>query len=357
MIVKNESKIIEKCLASVKPLINHWVIVDTGSTDKTQEVIKNFMKDIPGELHERAWVNFAHNRNEALELARSKADYCLFIDADDILILPEFFQMPPLVEDLYAIQIHMSTDPSKSNLVSTRGFLMKTSLDTKWTGILHEVLDTEKQYLLLDGPFLLTDSASGHRSQDPDKYLKDAQTLIQALKDEPDNVRYQLFLGISYKLANQLELALEAFTKCAGMKGCGGDELYLSFFEMGNIQETLGQSPSIFLKNYEKAFQHYSNRAEPLFFLGNYYVGVQNYEKAYDHFKQASHLPIPPNHSLVIQKIYSWAALHNLSICSERLGKIEETKQYLEQLLISSDLPLEQRRETQERLSILKQAS
>ena len=72
MIVKDESKVITRGLATVKPLISYWVIVDTGSTDGTQEIIKKFMEDIPGELHERPWKNFEHNRNQALELAKGK---------------------------------------------------------------------------------------------------------------------------------------------------------------------------------------------------------------------------------------------------------------------------------------------
>src|SRR3972149_8399584 len=77
MIVKNESKVIERCLKSVKPLIDYWVIVDTGSTDKTRQIISKFMSAIPGELHERPWVDFAHNRNEALHLAKGRGDYIL----------------------------------------------------------------------------------------------------------------------------------------------------------------------------------------------------------------------------------------------------------------------------------------
>jgi hypothetical protein len=41
----------------------------TGSADGTQK----FMKAVPGELHELSWVNFAHNRNQALSLAKEKA--------------------------------------------------------------------------------------------------------------------------------------------------------------------------------------------------------------------------------------------------------------------------------------------
>lgn len=89
MIVKNESKVIVRCLGSVKPYIDSWIIVDTGSTDGTQDIIRNFYEDVPGSVEERPWVDFAHNRNEALVLAKLKfpeADYILTIDADEVLL-------------------------------------------------------------------------------------------------------------------------------------------------------------------------------------------------------------------------------------------------------------------------------
>ena len=79
---------------SVTPLIDSWVIVDTGSTDGTQKIIREYLKDIPGNLYERPWVNFSHNRNEALELAKGKADYILFMDADDKLSFQSPVQTP-----------------------------------------------------------------------------------------------------------------------------------------------------------------------------------------------------------------------------------------------------------------------
>ena len=46
MIVKNEAHCIIRCLESIKPYINYWVICDTGSTDGTQNVIKEYLKEI-----------------------------------------------------------------------------------------------------------------------------------------------------------------------------------------------------------------------------------------------------------------------------------------------------------------------
>ena len=85
MIVRNEAHIVHEVLDAVGPYISSWVIVDTGSEDGTQDVIRGHMASlgIPGELYERPWRNFGHNRSEALKLAQGHADYIWVIDADD----------------------------------------------------------------------------------------------------------------------------------------------------------------------------------------------------------------------------------------------------------------------------------
>jgi glycosyltransferase involved in cell wall biosynthesis len=68
MIVRDEALVIDRCLSSVAPFIDYWVIVDTGSTDNTPVLVEKTLAGIPGELHHRPWKNFGHNRTEALEL-------------------------------------------------------------------------------------------------------------------------------------------------------------------------------------------------------------------------------------------------------------------------------------------------
>ena len=105
MIVKDEAHVIARCLASVRPLIDSWLIVDTGSSDGTQEVVREALRDLPGQLVERPWRDFGHNRSEALELARGMADYLFFIDADDVLEFAPGFVRPALAADAYEIEI------------------------------------------------------------------------------------------------------------------------------------------------------------------------------------------------------------------------------------------------------------
>ena len=103
MIVKNESRVIRRCLDSVRPFIHRWIIVDTGSTDGTQDIIKKHLSGLPGELFERPWKNFGHNRSEGLALARGKADFILIMDADEVLEVPQGFVLPELTDEQYML--------------------------------------------------------------------------------------------------------------------------------------------------------------------------------------------------------------------------------------------------------------
>ena len=218
MIVKNESPVIERCLGSLKHLIDYWVIVDTGSNDGTQEIIKSFLKDIPGELHERPWIDFAHNRNEALELANGKGDYLLFIDADDRLVFLENFTLPELEADLYSIpQREAYQNTYREHLVF---FLMKNQGEFKWAGKIHEYLraasSRPKDFRILQNVFneYIND---GNRSKDKNKSLKDILILKKTIEENPDSPREIFYLARTYYSIEDFDEALKYFKVRAEM--------------------------------------------------------------------------------------------------------------------------------------------
>jgi len=78
-IVKNEEEILKTMLDNVKPLVDEYVICDTGSTDKTKEIISEY-----GEVYERPFTNFVDSKNYVLDLVKEKdIDYILWMDADE----------------------------------------------------------------------------------------------------------------------------------------------------------------------------------------------------------------------------------------------------------------------------------
>jgi len=141
MIVKNESHVIKRLLNSVAPAIDYWAIVDTGSTDGTQQIIKDFFeeKGIPGELIEIEWKDFATSRNVALQAVESKVDYGFWIDADEELILePNFNKQAMLVQNVDCI----SVKTVYGRVDYTRKNIWKTGKDFSWNGPFHVLLSS-----------------------------------------------------------------------------------------------------------------------------------------------------------------------------------------------------------------------
>lgn len=329
MIVKNESHVIERALGSVKKLIDYWVIVDTGSTDGTQEMIKAFLRDVPGELHERPWVNFAHNRNEALQLAKGKGDYLLFIDADEEMQFDKSFKLPVLDKDLYLGTVRFGA------LEGKRAFLAKTQLPWRWVGVLHETLDLiGSRDASIGHLYGITNVArlEGCRSKDPQKFQKDAQLLEKALQEEPTNSRYVYYLAKTYHVVPNLPLALKNFEKRAAMPDWN-EEVYDSLCQIGLLQEKLGRPREMVMKSFAKAFQHRQMRAEPLYHLARCYNQEENYLVAYIIAKFASSLPFSPEWTHVDPWIYEWGLSLQMTVAASHLGRKDEVLALKKQLL------------------------
>jgi len=335
MIVKDESPVIQRCLESTKPWIDYWVIIDTGSTDGTQKIIREVLKDIPGELHERPWKNFEHNRNEALNLARKKGDYLLFIDADEELKYPKNGKLPDLNIDCYLTTIKTKT------VESSRIFLAKTALPWKWKGVLHEELYCESMKptaSYLGGIAIFADTEDGHRSQDPEKHLKDAAILQAALQTDPNNVRYTMFLAESYWTAGRYESALKAYEKRASL-GEWDQEVYYSLYRAACCKQLLNMDAQAVIEGYTKAFQYRPTRGEPLFRLANYYLQLKNYALAYKTAKQLLSLKIPVNDLQIESAIYDYLSLALFVECAANLKKYDEAKSSAQAILLRKDIP------------------
>lgn len=321
MIVRDEAPVIRRCLDSVKPYIDYWVIVDTGSTDLTVEIIQSEMAGIPGEIHHRAWVDFGHNRTEAMELARGKADYILIMDADNIFMAPSGWRWPDLSAGSYNLLMRSGGMEYRQRL------LVSDNYRWRWEGVLHEYLVSEPETvpLSLEGPWI-DRRHEGARSRDPDTYRKDAALLKNALAREPGHHRYAFYLAQSWRDAREPEKALEAYQQRATMGGWD-EEVFFSLYQCGVLLEQLGRWPEA-LEAYLKSWQYRQCRAEPLYRICRHYRIEGDFALGYFFGLAALQVPWPTKDILFVDaECYRWRLRDEVAICAYYQGKHAESFQ------------------------------
>ncbi|MBS0625425.1 MAG: glycosyltransferase [Verrucomicrobia bacterium] len=342
MIVRNESPVIRRCLESLKKVIDSWVIVDTGSTDGTQEIVLEALKGVPGELFERPWVDFSHNRNEAIALGKGRGDYLLLIDADERLEFSQPFP-PPLDKDLYLITIRRAHHGERAATVH-RNFLINTKVDWRYRGVLHEEITPLEGITvgLIEGVVNISATEEGFRGRDPNKYLKDAQVLEEALVKEPENKEYVFYLAQSYAVAGEDHLALINYRKRANMGGWD-QEIYYSLYISAQLEERLGFPNSHIIESFQRAYEYRPSRAEPLFWLANLYRKLNEPYLAYQEFKKALHIPLSRDTIYVEEWIYLYGTMLQFMDCCRALNFKEEARQACCNLLLNPHLPREKK--------------
>ncbi|MER1999284.1 MAG: glycosyltransferase family 2 protein, partial [Lysinibacillus sp.] len=180
MIVKNEEEVIGRCLESVKDLVDEINIVDTGSTDKTKEIISSFTDRI----FDFEWIhNFAAARNFSFQQATK--DYILWIDADDVFLEEDRVKFKRLKEtlstDVDAVSMIYNLGFDEDGSVSTflrRNRLVKRSQNFQWIGDVHE-------YLAVHGNIFHSDVAVSHLplSHDTNRNIEIYEKMLEAGKD------------------------------------------------------------------------------------------------------------------------------------------------------------------------------
>ena len=117
MIVKNEEKLLEQALNSVKSIADEIIIVDTGSADKTKELAKKFTKNI----FDFKWGNdFSAARNESLKHATK--DWILVIDADELISesdTKKILDLAKKLEGWVSVNFAVELDGTITNVEST----------------------------------------------------------------------------------------------------------------------------------------------------------------------------------------------------------------------------------------------
>ena len=317
MIVKNESHIILECLNTIYKYLDYWVVCDTGSTDGTQDIIRNFFKEkgIPGEIVQHEWKGFGHNRTEAFRACEGKADYAFVIDADDYVDGTMPFDKENMDADVYALRMGRPDFSWWRNQV----FNLNAG---KWeyVGVLHEYARCDKQNIVpkqLIGNYRVVARTMGARNLNItpiEKYKKDAEVLEKALLDEPDNQRYHFYLAQSYFDSQQWAKAEEQYARRASMGGWQ-EEAYYSIYRIALCKAMQEKPWPEIQQAFLDAYNYRPCRAEPLYHIAQVYRQKFNMPVlAFMFARAAADIPFPSQDILfVADAIYKHAVLDEIA--------------------------------------------
>jgi tetratricopeptide (TPR) repeat protein len=250
MIVKDEEAVIERALRSAIPFISTYVIVDTGSTDRTKEIIKSVMTDISGLLVDRPWANFGVNRSEALSLCDDRMNWAVMLDADDNMegIVPPADLWTSHDIDGFALRIQHGA------IWHQRVQVFRTKRGWRYEGVVHESpcfgpknnQQSPKIGMLPPQTYMVT-RCGGARSRDPLKYAKDAALLEKELETTPGDGRTLFYLAQSYRDAGEKAKAVATYKRYLDLSGTWIQEQYMAIVNLLGLLTVKDESEKISL--------------------------------------------------------------------------------------------------------------
>jgi glycosyltransferase involved in cell wall biosynthesis len=144
MIVKNEEENIKECLDKALEYVDEAIIVDTGSTDSTRNILQEYENLDKVTVIDYVWDNdFSKARNKSIENA--KGDYILILDADERIFCDRLKLEEFLLENnelAYTIAIY-NVYENQEMVVSSGMIRLYKNQNPFYTGAIHEQLEID----------------------------------------------------------------------------------------------------------------------------------------------------------------------------------------------------------------------
>ena len=356
-ICKNESHVIERMLNSNKSVVDLIVCNDTGSSDGTQDIIKNWGKDngIPTYVFERTFDNFENSRNHAMEKLRDVVRelgwnpdevHGYWIDCDEQLVIENGFDKRQFTKDLYMINTYINS------MKYTRNTFFKVSKPFRWWGPVHEFIICETNNItsgLAEKLHVNVQMDGGSwKGNIPDKYKKHAAILEDYIDNKDRNSRWVFYTAQSYhdsasipdnkeeneeRLRRALKYYKERIMRTDGYE----EERYYSQFRVGTIKKALEMPWAEVHQELLKAYSMDPLRAESIKVIIDYYLSVGEWSMAYLYSKFAvenfhGKNPYPTRLLFVDESLYVWRLLEVHSAACFYMNRKEEAKVYYKML-------------------------
>jgi len=344
MIVKNESTILTRCLDSVRSIVDYFVLSDTGSTDGTPTLIKEYLAthNLTGTVCHDEWQNFGHNRTKSVENAKNwlqtqniplATNYILTLDADMIGVVGDTLKDRLDQSDMWMVQQHNPCIQYEN----IRFF--RSNLSYQSVGVTHEFwrcLSPCREGRIPPHQFSIDDRGDGGCKSD--KFDRDIRLLRRGLIDEPTNVRYFFYLAQSYADSGNNEEALKWYQRRIDAGGWN-EEIFIAYKRRGDLYRMLGKT-ELAVSEWLKGWEKMPNRSETLYEVVRHYRIIGQYHTAFLFLEKALLIPLPKECVLFVEfPIYQYRLLEELSIIAFYVNKKREGLIASQYLLLNKEIP------------------
>jgi glycosyltransferase involved in cell wall biosynthesis len=312
LMVKNEEKILQRCMSAVEGLVDAYVITDTGSTDKTTNIALEFLMTHDGCLEVNTWKDFGHNRT--LSFLNAQA-YCNakgwdMTDSYGLLLDGDMMFVPGKLKDQNLGDLGYTMIQSAGHLDYPNTRLVRMDYDWVCKGVTHEYWDGPCAHLSKDICYIDDRNDGGCKT---DKFPRDLSLLLKGVEDEPDNVRYVFYLAQTYHAMGKWTEAIATYKKRIAMGGWF-EEVWYSHYMIGKTYETLDDKYQ-FEEWIQRAYAFYPGRSEGLYHLAKYFRVKGDHFKAMHYIRIGKQIPLSKDSLFIEREVYTGLFEYEESVC------------------------------------------
>lgn len=323
MIVKNEEKVLSRCLESVKNIVDEIIIVDTGSTDETKKIAL----DYTDKIYDFEWIDdFSAARN--FSFSKAEKDYILWLDADDIITAENaamFIELKEKLnnEDAVMMKYNTSFDEDGNPTFSFyRERLIRRTVPHIWKGHVHEVI-------VYSGITVYSDIAIDHKSVKKEYSTRNLDIYEKQFSSGAVlNARDKFYFGRELYYHKEYERAIKMLSDFLD-DSTGWVENKIEACKILSYCYSETENNDKALMALFHSFIYDSPRAEICCAVGNVFIKTEQYSNAIYWFETALSIsPKQTNGNFTELDAYGYLPCIQLCVCYDKIKNHTKAEEY-----------------------------
>lgn len=326
MIIKNEEDVIGRCLDSVKDIVDEIIIVDTGSTDSSKEIVSKYTDKI----YDFIWIDdFSEARN--FSFSKATKDYVMWLDADDVIFEKDRLKLKNIKEtlsysvDMVMMKYDIAFDSNGNTTFSYyRERLFKRIKNYKWEGPIHEVISPS-------GNVIYSDFSVSHKKihrNDPKRNLRIFEKIIK--EGTVLDPRQQFYYARELYYNGRYKEAIDRFNEFLDSDRGWIENCINACKDMSDCYRLLGDDKGV-LNSLLKSLEYDEPRAEICCELGKYFFYKEKFKIAIFWYEIASTREVANTSGGFIEiDCYGYIPYIQLCVCHDKLGDYKKASYYNE---------------------------